>query len=110
MLTELPAGWGQAPHVVQKTVILLMLLERRQIAPVGSPAESPTSQVPEVSCIDVSNETLDVSVSEGDVCRFKNSGKSIGSLINSLGRERVSKAVCESNGGYERQLVKSPRE
>ncbi len=35
-----------------------------------------------VAGIDVSKATLDVSVSEGDVCRFNNTGKGISSLLN----------------------------
>ena len=55
-----------------------------------------------VAGIDVSKATLDVSVSEGDVCRFNNTGKGISSLLKHIERQGVTKAVCESTGGYER--------
>ena len=58
-----------------------------------------------VAGIDVSKATLDVSVSEGDVCRFNNTGKGISSLLKHIERQGVTKAVCESTGGYERLLV-----
>ena len=63
-----------------------------------------------VAGIDVSKATLDVSVSEGDVCRFNNTGKGISSLLKHIERQGVTKAVCESTGGYERLVVGKLRE
>ena len=53
----------------------------------------------------VSKATLDVSVSEGPVRRFENSRRGIRSLLKHIDRMGVTKAVCESTGGYERLLV-----
>ena len=63
-----------------------------------------------VAGIDVSKATLDVLVSEGDVCRFNNTGKGISSLLKHIERQGVTKAVCESTGGYERLVVGKLRE
>ena len=60
--------------------------------------------------IDVSKATLDVSVSEGPVLRFDNSATGIRRLVRHLERAGVSKAVCESTGGYERLVVGKLRE
>ena len=58
-----------------------------------------------VAGIDVSKATLDVSVSEGPVRRYtarvENSRRGIRSLLKHI----VTRAVCESTGGYERLLV-----
>ena len=58
-----------------------------------------------VAGIDVSKATLDVSVSEGPVRRFENSRRGIRSLLKHIDRMGVTRAVCESTGGYERLLV-----
>ena len=58
-----------------------------------------------VAGIDVSKATLDVSICEGDVHSFKNTSAGITSLLKSMERQGVAKAVCESTGGYERLLV-----
>ena len=58
-----------------------------------------------VAGIDVSKATLDVSVSEGPVRRFENSRSGIRSLLKHIDRMGVTRAVCESTGGYERLLV-----
>ena len=58
-----------------------------------------------VAGIDVSKATLDVSVSEGPVRRFENNATDIRRLLGHLDRAGVTKAVCESTGGYERLLV-----
>ena len=63
-----------------------------------------------VAGVDVSKATLDVSISEGDVCRFENSGKGVSDLLEHVALQGVSKVVCESTGGYERLLVKRLRE
>ena len=58
-----------------------------------------------VAGIDVSKATLDVSVSERSVLRFQNSTTGIRKLLRHLKRSGVTKAVCESTGGYERLVV-----
>jgi len=58
-----------------------------------------------VAGIDVSKATLDVSVSEGPVIRFENSATGIRRLLRHMKRTGVTKAVCESTGGYERLVV-----
>ena len=63
-----------------------------------------------VTGIDVSKATLDVSVSEGDVCHFQNRGKGVSDLLKHVALQSASKVVCESTGGYERFLVKRLRE
>ena len=63
-----------------------------------------------VAGIDVSKAVLDVSISEGDVRSFKNTGRGITSLLKYMERQSVSKAVCESTGGYERLVVSRLRE
>ena len=55
--------------------------------------------------IDVSKEFLDVSISVGKVRRFVNSASGIESLVSWLSVSGVDKAVCESTGGYEREMV-----
>ncbi len=63
-----------------------------------------------VAGVDVSKATLDVSVSEGEVSRFDNSCKGIEDLLRQMEGQGVTKAVCESTGGYERLLVSKLRE
>ena len=63
-----------------------------------------------VAGIDVSKATLDVSVSEGPVIHFENSTTGIRRLLKHMEREGVTKAVCESTGGYERLMVSKLRE
>ena len=63
-----------------------------------------------VAGIDVSKAILDVSVSEGDVRSFKNTGKGITSLLKYVAQQSVTKVVCESTGGYERLVVNRLRE
>ena len=63
-----------------------------------------------VAGIDVSKATLEVSVSEGPVLSFENSATGIRRLLRHLGRTGVTKAVCESTGGYERPVVGKLRE
>lgn len=63
-----------------------------------------------VAGVDVSKATLDVSVSEGDVRSFKNTRNGTASLLKYVERHGVSKAVCESTGGYERLVVSRLRE
>ena len=63
-----------------------------------------------VAGIDVSKATLDVSISEGPVISFENSTTGIRSLLRHLERAGVTKAVCESTGGYERLVVGKLRE
>lgn len=58
-----------------------------------------------VAGIDVSKATLDVSVSECPVRRFENSCRGVRSLLKYIDRVGVTKAVCQSTGGYERLLV-----
>ena len=63
-----------------------------------------------VAGIDVSKATLDVSVSEGPVVHFENSATGIRRLLRHMERIGVTKAVCESTGGYERLVVGKLRE
>ena len=63
-----------------------------------------------VAGIDVSKATLDVSISEGPVLSFENSSAGIRRLRRHLERTGVTKAVCESTGGYERPVVGKLRE
>ena len=63
-----------------------------------------------VAGIDVSKATLDVSVSEGPVLSFENSTTGIRKLLRHLERAGVTRAVCESTGGYERPVVGRLRE
>ena len=58
-----------------------------------------------VAGIDVSKATLDVSISEGPVIRFENSATGIRRLLRHMKSMDVTKAVCESTGGYERLVV-----
>ena len=51
-----------------------------------------------------------MSVSEGDVRRFENSATGIRILLRHMNGQGVTKAVCESTGGYERLLVGKLRE
>ena len=63
-----------------------------------------------VAGIDVSKATLEVSVSEGPVLSFENSATGIRRLLRHMERTGVTKAVCESTGGYERLVVGKLRE
>ena len=63
-----------------------------------------------VAGIDISKATLDVSVSEGPVLSFDNSAAGIRNLLRHLERAGVTKAVCESTGGYERLVVGKMKE
>ena len=58
-----------------------------------------------VAGIDLSNATLDASISEGPVLSFENSAAGIRRLLRHMDRTGVTKAVCESTGGYERPVV-----
>ena len=63
-----------------------------------------------VAGIDVSKATLEVSVSEGPVLSYENSAAGIRSLLRHLEQVGVTRAVCESTGGYERLMVGKLRE
>ena len=63
-----------------------------------------------VAGIDVSKATLEVSISEGPVLSFENSAAGIRRLLRHMKRTGVTKAVCESTGGYERLVVGKLRE
>ena len=63
-----------------------------------------------VAGVDVSKATLEVSVSEGPVLRFDNSATGIRRLLRHMEGQGVTKAVCESTGGYERLVVGNLRE
>ena len=63
-----------------------------------------------VAGIDVSKATLEVSISEGPVLSFENSAADIRRLLRHMKRTGVTKAVCESTGGYERLVVGKLRE
>ena len=63
-----------------------------------------------VAGIDVSKATLEVSISEGPVLSLKNSAAGIRRLLRHLERAGMTKAVCESTGGYERPVVGKLRE
>ena len=59
-----------------------------------------------VAGIDVGKGSLDVSVSAGPVRRFDNTPEGIAVLLQWLQGNRVTDAVCESTGGYEREVVR----
>ena len=59
-----------------------------------------------VAGIDVGKTHLDVSVSAGRVCRFDNTPAGISALVGWLERAGATDAVCESTGGYEREVVR----
>ena len=63
-----------------------------------------------VAGIDVSKAALEVSISEGPVLSLKNSAAGIRRLLRHLERAGMTKAVCESTGGYERPVVGKLRE
>ena len=58
-----------------------------------------------VAGIDVSKALLDVSVADGPVHRFANSGPGIRRLLQPMDHAGATQAVCEATGGYERLLV-----
>ena len=58
-----------------------------------------------IAGVDVSKDSLDVSVSEGPVLRFDNSAKGITKLLKHPKKQEATLTVCESTGGYERLLV-----
>ena len=58
-----------------------------------------------VAGIDVGKAKLDVSLAGGAVRPFANTGDGRAALVQWLGQEAVTGAVCEPTGGYERALV-----
>jgi transposase len=62
-----------------------------------------------VAGIDVGKSSLDVSVSAGPVRRFDNAPAGLSALVGWLEREGATHVVCESTGGYEREVVRRLR-
>lgn len=58
--------------------------------------------------LDVSKALLDVSMAEGPVHRFENSGPGLRRWPRHMDRAGTTQAVCEVTGGYERLLVSRP--
>ena len=58
-----------------------------------------------VAGIDVGKASLDVSLVGGPVRQFANTAEGRRPLLQWLGQEDVTRAVCEPTGGYERALV-----
>lgn len=58
-----------------------------------------------IAGVDVSKDSVDVSVSEGPMLRFDNLVKGITKLLKHLKKQEAPLTVCESTGGYERLLV-----
>ena len=58
-----------------------------------------------VAGIDVGKARLDVSLAGGPVRPFANTAEDRPRLVEWLGEQEVTQAVCEPTGGYERELV-----
>ena len=58
-----------------------------------------------VAGIDVGKASLDVSLAGGPVRPFANTAEDRPRLVEWLGEQAVTQAVCEPTGGYERELV-----
>ncbi len=58
-----------------------------------------------VAGIDVGKASLDVSLAGGPVRQFANTAAGRPALVQWLGQQAVTVAVCEPTGGYERPLV-----
>ena len=58
-----------------------------------------------VAGIDVGKKLLDVSVSQGPVRSFNNTAEGIGALLAWVLSSGATEAVCESTGGYEREVT-----
>ena len=58
-----------------------------------------------VAGIDVGKASLDVSLAGGPVRQFANTAEGRRPLLQWLGEQDVTMAVCEPTGGYERPLV-----
>ena len=58
-----------------------------------------------VAGIDVGKASLDVSLAGGPVRQFANTAEGRRPLLQWLGEQDVTRAVCEPTGGYERPLV-----
>ncbi len=63
-----------------------------------------------IAGIDVSKNSLEVSVAEGRTRAFRNTAPGIGKLRAFLGEQSATRVVCEPTGGYERRLVRLLRE
>ena len=63
-----------------------------------------------IAGIDVSKNSLEVSVAEGRAKAFLNTAQGIGKLRTFLQEQGATKVVCEPTGGYERRLVRLLRE
>ena len=59
-----------------------------------------------VSGIDVGKKSLEVSVSNGPVRSFDNTAEGIAALLQWVESSGATKVVCESTGGYEREVVR----
>ena len=62
-----------------------------------------------VAGIDVGKTRLEVSVSAGPVRRFDTTPAGLSALVGWLDREGATHVVCESTGGYEREVVRRLR-
>ena len=63
-----------------------------------------------VAGVDVGKKRLDVSVSHGPVRSFDNPAEGIGTLLAWVTSSSATEAVCESTGGYEREVVRRLRD
>lgn len=63
-----------------------------------------------VAGIDVGKKLLDVSVAQGPVRSFYNSAEGIDTLLAWVISAGATEAVCESTGGYEREVVRRLQE
>ena len=63
-----------------------------------------------VAGIDVGKKLLDVSVSQGPVRSFHNTTDGIATLLAWVASCSVTEAVCESTGGYEREVARQLRD
>lgn len=67
-----------------------------------------TEQVPAYAGVDISKETLDVSLAGETPWRCKNDASGIAQLVKVLSkRERSVHVICEPSGGYERALLEA---
>ena len=63
-----------------------------------------------VAGIDVGKKLLDVSVSQGPVRSFYNTAEGIRALLAWMVTSGATEAVCESTGGYEREVARQLRD
>jgi transposase len=66
----------------------------------------PTPEAPAYAGVDISKETLDVSLAGQSPCRYANDAAGIAALIKALQAwPRPVQLICEPSGGYERELL-----